>query len=592
MCRIMLFVDNGELVIPTTNKSEADIVSSVAVASMPWAFTQNRPLVTSDFISEAKRRGFDIDLSVLRELYRLGLVFPFVYVSSRQVGPMPEPATSEPSSRGTWLTELRYARDRGRLCDLAATRFRPKLRFEHQQGDRSNWWNGLLYSRYQVLALPELQSVLSTQRYWRRNNRVVSRLSEPSEFVKQRAAKLCRIAIMLTALEARYLPKLDSEWLHLVNTNEEEWQQYRDAFDPAAMTQELAYPAAQARQDAEWLLLRAHHIDPVGSAWSQLMRRSPRKAWKDLKNEALLAMDYREAAELLLLFYEDLAQHGVAQPLPVIPDKSRHPLHERLSYRHKTLDQNLMELGVSPHPRVVLAVEGDTEQVHVPLVWQVLGYPEAPELMRLLKLGGADRDLEKVAALAAAPLVGGEIGGPDGWWLIKPPTRLLIAVDPEGQFATPAKVARTRGKIIREIQAVLQAQGVTNARTSEIDELVTIRTWSQRCYEFTHFTDEELADGIIAVHSTTNGLTRDQLIDRIATERRRRKDIKEVWSQWDYKPSKKKLANALWPTLEGKIRQRLANANAPVPEIAEVVYEAYIIAQHWRYLSFVLGADS
>jgi len=32
--------------------------------------------------------------------------------------------------------------------------------------------------------------------------------------------------------------------------------------------------------------------------------------------------------------------------------------------------------------------------------------PDAPELLRLLMLGGVDRDLEKVAALAAAPLIG------------------------------------------------------------------------------------------------------------------------------------------------------------------------------------------
>jgi hypothetical protein len=53
-----------------------------------------------------------------------------------------------------------------------------------------------------------------------------------------------------------------------------------------------------------------------------------------------------------------------------------------------------------------------------------------------------------------------------------------------------------------------------------------------------------------------------------------------------------KLAHALWPTLERKIQQRLADANAPVPEIAEIVYEAYIIAQRWRYQSFVLGTGS
>jgi len=584
-------VNHNKPITSVTDERAPDAVSSVVVASLPWAFTQNHPLSTSEFISEAKRRGFDFDMSGLRELYRRNLVVPFVYIGPRQAVPIPAPVESEPPSHGTWQTELRHARDRGRLIDLATERFRPRLRFERQEKDPRHWRNGLLYSKYQVLALPELRSVLEGRQYRRRNEQIVSWLPEPHQFVLERTTKLRQIAIMLTALEARYLPKLDPEWLHLVNTDEQEWVRYRDSFDPIAMAQLLQYPAEQAGQDAEWLLLRASNIDPVGRSWSQVVRRAPRKAWKELKDAALLAIDYREAAELLLLFYEELAQRGQAEELPAIPDNAWHPLKERLSYRHNTLDQNLMDLGISPHPRVVLAVEGDTEQVHAPLVWKALGYPDAPELMRLLKLGSVDRDLEKVAALAAAPLVGGEIGGPEGWWLIKPPTRLLVAVDPEGQFGTPAKVARVRAKIIEEIKAVLKAQGVVNAKADEIDELVEIRVWSASCYEVAHFSDEELADGIMAVHTTINGLTRDQLIEAIAAERRRRKDIKEVCSQWDYKPSKVQLAHALWPTLEGKIQRRLADPTAPVPEIAEVVYEAYIIAQRWRYLSFVLGSD-
>ena len=536
----------------------------------------------------------DVDSSTLREFYRHGLLIPFVYITSRRAGPIPVPVESEPPSRGTWLTELRYARDRGRLCDLAGTPFRSRLRFEPYKPDSPSWWNGLLYSRYQLLVLPELESLLSRRRYRRRNEQIVSVLPKPHQFVLERAAKFRRIAVVLAALEARYVPKVDPEWLHLVNAEDAEWRQYRDAFDPVAMSHLLHYLAAQVRQDAEWLLVRARHLDPVGHAWSQLMRRAPRKAWKDLKDAALQALDYRQAAEILLLFYDDLAGRGEAEPLPDLPSSFRgwHPLDERLSSRPETLDQNLVTLGISPHPRVVLAVEGDTEQVHVPLVWQALGYPDAPELMRLLKLGGVDRDLKKIAALAAAPLVGGKIEGSDGWWLIKPPTRLFVAVDPEGsQFGKPEKVERTRKDIIHEIEAVLLAQGVPGAQASEIDELVKIRTWSERCYEFTHFTDEELADGIMSVHTTINGLTRDQLIDSIADERRRRKDVKEVWSQWNYKPNKVKLAHALWPTLERKIQKLKVDDQAPVPEIAEVVNEAYLVAQHWRYQSFVLNSS-
>lgn len=227
------------------------------------------------------------------------------------------------------------------------------------------------------------------------------------------------------------------------------------------------------------------------------------------------------------------------------------------------------------------------------MVWKALGFPDAPELIRVLKLGGVGWKLEKVAALAAAPLVGGKIEGQSGWWLIKPPTRLVVAVDPEGkQFGSPEKVAKTRELIMNEIRDVLKAQGVESARESELDELVEIRTWSESCYEFDHFTDEELADGIVEVHSTINGLTCDELIQALAVERGRGKDIKEVWSQWDRRPSKVDLAHALWPTLEQKIERAKIDDDAQPPAIAVVVDDAYHIAQRWRYLSFVLGEDT
>ena len=157
------------------------------------------------------------------------------------------------------------------------------------------------------------------------------------------------MAIALTALEARYLPKLDPEWVRVSNAELTEWQRYRDRFDPVAMSARLGYPSAQARQDAEWLLLRAHRLDPVGDSWSRLVRRAPSSAWKDLKDAALLAMDYRRAAEILLLFYENLADHGQAEPLPELSGMAWHPLRERLSYRKQTLDEDLMNLGISSH---------------------------------------------------------------------------------------------------------------------------------------------------------------------------------------------------------------------------------------------------
>ncbi len=584
-----------------------DPVSSVDVASLPWAFTQHQPLDTAHLIDEAKRRGLNLDLPTLRELYRHKLLVPFAYVNDRRVRPVPAPVTDEPWPGGTRLQQLRYARDRGRLSDLGATPFRLRLQFESNRDPR-RWWNGFLYSWYQLLICPEIDGLLSRRRRRRSaDGKVRTRLPEPHPVLVGQAGRLHRIAVVLTALDARYFPKLDPEWLHLNNAEVDQWQRYRDSFDPVAMSEQLRYPASDARRDAEWLLLRAHSLDPVGDSWSHLMRRAPSKAWKELRGAALAALDYRIAAEILLLFYEDLTGRGRAEALPDIGDMRMgwHPLHERLSSRRQTLDEDLMDLGISPHPRVVLAVEGETEQTHVPLVWKDLGYPDAPELMRLLTLGGVAKNLEKVAALAAAPLVGPKIEGQrPAWSLIKPPTCLYIAVDPEGTYFAPQNVPKTRRGILREIRTVLKAQGVTAANPAELDELVRIHTWPQSCYEFAHFTDDELAIGIMAVHHTIDGWTMGRLLEALAYWRSKQKDIKRVWESgwwdeqrqavtgpWAYQVSKTKLAEAMWPTLKVKIDQCRVDTDVAAPQIVEVVQEAYRLAQRWRYRSFALSED-
>jgi hypothetical protein len=448
----------------------------------------------------------------------------------------------------------------------------------------------LLYSRYQLLVLPHLRTILAQQRQVMLNGRRFDRLPRPSHSLVEVARRFHAIALAVTALEARYLPNLDQERVRLKGADYEEWTSYRDNFDPGAISDTLAYPAGQAREDAERLLSLANTIDPFGREWGPLVRRAPPRSWDGLKDNARLAIDLAEAAEILLRFYEDLAALGRAEQLPQLPGQAWHPLHDRLSVRSRTLDEDLSRLGISPHPRVVLAIEGQSEAVHVPKVWSALGFRDGPELMRVLVLGSVDRDLEKVAALAAAPLINRRQHTNTTFDLLKPPTKLVVAVDPEGKYFAPGRVDRTRDQIINEIRTVVEAQGAKVA-TDDLRELVEIRTWNGPCYELAHFDNNELAHGILKINNTSE-LTHDQLAASIAETRKRKKDIKEVWSQWPLKVSKVDLAHALWPTLERKIAEAEADENTPVPEIAAVLAEVYLTAQHWKSGSFTLAADT
>jgi hypothetical protein len=202
---------------------------------------------------------------------------------------------------------------------------------------------------------------------------------------------------------------------------------------------------------------------------------------------------------------------------------------------------------------------------------------------------GADKKLALVAAATIAPLVGERHD--DGYDLVRPPTRLLIAVDHDPKWATDEHVARQRGNIIEAVEKVLAAQGVTLS-LEELELLVLVRQWPGRCFEYAHFTDEELADAMTEVYATCGSLTRTTLIECIAAVRAAGDDVKVVWDEsWlPMKPKKPELADALWPALQRKIDATLRSETAEVPMIAQVVHEAYMLAQETSYGTFVIRA--
>ena len=243
-----------------------------------------------------------------------------------------------------------------------------------------------------------------------------------------------------------------------------------------------------------------------------------------------------------------------------------------MSHRSKPLDANLSSLGVSPHPGVVLVVEGETEEILVPRVRDHIRIPNRAEVVQSVVLRGTTRYLTKLAAFATAPMIERKQG--DDWLLVKPPTRLMVVVDPDPPFDNPANVERERRKIVDEIIAVVRAQGVDPVR-EDIDSLVEIATWTESCFEFAHFDDSDLARALVALHPNCGGMGVDELTTALGAHRRTRQDIKTVWKNWRPHPSKRDLADELWPTLKLKLEAAEVDTSVVVPPIAERLIFAF-----------------
>ena len=272
------------------------MISSLPLLEDPWVFSQSHPLSTADVITEAKRRGVALDVATLREVYRRGDLPPLAEITARRVR-TPVTVLNEPMARGS-LTELRYALSTGRVRDPALEAFRPRLRFDSRKlTDPPRWTTGLIYSNWQLLALVDLRRRLTKAHSVgpRQRRRVV--LPELDSWERARVEERRRWALVLMALEARYLPRVEPEWVSLVNVDIGMWHGYRATYDPAAVAASFAVTSEEVREYAERLLDRARDIDPMGD-WAHLIRRAPKRTWRTLRGDALIALDHRIAAEV------------------------------------------------------------------------------------------------------------------------------------------------------------------------------------------------------------------------------------------------------------------------------------------------------
>ena len=452
-----------------------DVLETLARA---WVFTSTRPYSTVDVISEAKRRGVMLDAALLRELYRRRFMTPLAEVVSRRVTE-PRDVTLQPRPTGTRQSQVQSALQHGRIRDLTTSPFRPRTRFDRGRiGDPRGWWNGLVYSRWQLLALADIRPYLERQRRTGTYERPIVRVPPPGDFLPI-YQEWTHAALILTALEARYLPLARPRWIRITNADIEEWEQYRDSFDPKLAIDAFGITSSEVRARAEGMLSRAKVLDPLGT-WSLLVRRALPKAWETLSGDALMAHELRLAAEILLLFYEDLASAGVADPLPTIDHHWHHPLLDRISDRSDgPLDRLLAAKGISPHPGVVLIVEGETEFRMVGRIRDHLGLGRDPDTLQVVCMRSADRQLPLLAAATAAPILGERRG--DAFDMIRPPTRLVIAIDPDDLWDTDRKIAKQKRLIVEEIAKVTRAQGAI-IDADELDRFVEVYTWDERCF--------------------------------------------------------------------------------------------------------------
>jgi hypothetical protein len=260
------------------------------------------------------------------------------------------------------------------------------------------------------------------------------------------------------------------------------------------------------------------------------------------------------------------------------------PVASRLK-RRQPLDQALTEFGLSPHPRLVIVFEGATEMTIWPRLLDYYGTRRDDDLFSIVDAEGVGNTIRALAAYIAPR---GIHDAADGILVLtRPPTRLLLVCDPEGQMDTPAKREKRRSGLVDRIMDTLPEDARTEFARSQIDGFVVVETWNaaSESFEFAHFKDRQIAQAFrrIPGRHTTNSV--DDLAAIVKKLRVERGNLESV----NRRISKVALANELWPVLERKITTAEQRGTAEQIPIIRILDRAFRLAGEFPSRNLVIG---
>ncbi len=556
---------------------------------MPLVFTQRHILDRRKFRDEGRLRGVWLDDLALDVLDRHRIVTPLFRARRPLTGVR---AAIRASELHTWprypewvfagdADGLRSDRDRGFLRSGPDSPPISSRAFFQELEGVSVQVHEALYSPYQLLDLRDAVELLPTLGALKRSAAGRARV----EAAQRAAARAVDRAVLLTALEPRYYHRVVRNLTMQAHIGFEAWDAADRKFDAKALLKWSGWTPSEILEEARRLLFRAWSIDPLRD-WVDLVRFVGSSRWKKLRGDALLAIELRIAAEMLLRFHEALHRAKAAPPLPTRQSRLHDDLDDRLKFDPDELDSTLATYGLSPHPAVLIIAEGQTEMAVLPRVMAELGIKRADSYIKILNAHSENEKHSLLATYAALPKLGPIEG--DTAEFLRPPTRYLIAVDGDHTYRTQQARDAERDRLVDMLAAELAPEYDTPAARDDLRSLILVEAWADGLdFERAHFSDRELADAIMALGTPPAGTSAGAVEALLAAQRQsaltgHARGLDAIWRGWPHKPSKVELAVHLWPTLRKRIRRQRSRAGLDRIPVARVLLLARDLAERPR----------
>lgn len=213
-----------------------------------------------------------------------------------------------------------------------------------------------------------------------------------------------------------------------------------------------------------------------------------------------------------------------------MPKRATHFTRLRLRSQGDVLDEVLTDFGLSPHPSVMLVLEGQTEFQVVPRVMDVLAIPQRGNFIHLFDRGG-DHATTLLLRWLALPELGPIESGMAEFQ--RPPTKVLIVGDGDKRpFRSPAQRDAERQKYVRLLMNSLppEARPDEAFALEQLDQFVTLEAWDDRgrAFEFAHFSPRQIARAIVEMGRGPAGMDIDSIAVKLGRLRANGGNVKSL----------------------------------------------------------------
>ena len=265
------------------------------------------------------------------------------------------------------------------------------------------------YHPYQVLLVKNIVPNISmkfSSKFLLENNFDPEKFQQYFESIKkhfknqfnslQDAQKTQRLIHLLLLIQDRYLPNIRGRFIGDFGTNMDEfmgkWFDWKEHFNCQTVLKSTGYSIDELKNLRTSLAAQARFSDPV-SDWFMLVRHIHYSKKERLKGKALLAQDYYELVDMLGRFLFELTGEKQLDADDLLDGRQgrwkKHLYGQEVDYKSRDVLRKILNTyGINPQDKLLLILEGPTENEAVPSIIGAMGYDFDGLGIRIMPLGG------------------------------------------------------------------------------------------------------------------------------------------------------------------------------------------------------------